>query len=69
MSLRPQANVLCVLAAAAEKKYSLSSSEDEFDWAKSSKRTRAVIEEESFNPEPSGASDSDMDSPPPAPVV
>ncbi|XP_016378391.1 DNA topoisomerase 2-alpha [Sinocyclocheilus rhinocerous] len=57
--------------AAVEKKYSLSSSEDEFDdWAKSSKQKRAVIEDdESFIPEPSGAPDSDIDSPPPAPVV
>uniref|UniRef100_A0A8C1LTD0 DNA topoisomerase II alpha n=1 Tax=Cyprinus carpio TaxID=7962 RepID=A0A8C1LTD0_CYPCA len=57
--------------AAVEKKYSLSSSEDEFDdWAKSSKQKRAVIEDdESFIPEPSAAPDSDIDSPPPAPVV
>ncbi|XP_026132839.1 DNA topoisomerase 2-alpha [Carassius auratus] len=57
--------------AAVEKKYSLSSSEDEFDdWGKSSKQRRAVIEDdESFLPEASGAPDSDIDSPPPAPVV
>lgn len=56
---------------AVEKKYSLSSSEDEFDdLAKSSKQKRAVIvDDESFIPEPSGAPDSDIDSPPPAPVV
>lgn len=57
--------------AAVEKKYSLSSSEDEFDdFTKSSKPKRAAIEDddESFNPEPSAAPDSDVDSPPP-PVV
>ncbi len=54
-----------------EKKYSLSSSEDEFDdFVKSSKEKRAVIEDdESFIPEPIGAPDSDIDSPAPAPVV
>ncbi|XP_077062065.1 DNA topoisomerase 2-alpha [Siphateles boraxobius] len=57
--------------AAAEKKYSLSSSEDEFDdWTKSSKqKCAAVIDDDSFIPEPSDAPDSDVDSPPPAPVV
>ncbi|KAK7139576.1 hypothetical protein R3I93_016646 [Phoxinus phoxinus] len=58
--------------AAAEKKYSLSSSEDEFgDWTKSSKQKRAAVidDDDSFIPEHSGAPDSDMDSPLPAPVV
>ncbi|XP_051968374.1 DNA topoisomerase 2-alpha [Xyrauchen texanus] len=56
--------------AAAEMKYSLSSSEDEFDdWMKKSKQKKcAVIEDESFNPEPSAAPDSDMDSPPHPPA-
>ncbi len=53
-----------------EKKYSLSSSEDEFDnRVKSSKQKRAVIEDdESFIPEPTGVPVSDIDSPPPTPV-
>ncbi|XP_051522968.1 DNA topoisomerase 2-alpha-like isoform X2 [Myxocyprinus asiaticus] len=52
--------------ATVEKRYSLSSSEDEFDdWKNSKQKKRAVIEEdESFNPEPTAAPDSDMDSPP-----
>ncbi|XP_042623263.1 DNA topoisomerase 2-like isoform X2 [Cyprinus carpio] len=40
------------------------------DWTKSTKQKRSVIEDdEFFNPEPSGAPDSDVDSPPPPPVV
>ncbi|XP_065109660.1 DNA topoisomerase 2-alpha [Paramisgurnus dabryanus] len=55
--------------ATVEKKYSLSSSEDEFDdWVMSSKPKRAIIEDddddESFNPEPE-AQDSDIESPQP----
>ncbi|XP_056627935.1 DNA topoisomerase 2-alpha [Triplophysa dalaica] len=54
---------------AAEKKYSLSSSEDEFDdWMKSSTKKPVIEDDDSFNPEPCAQADSDMDSPPPPPT-
>ncbi|XP_030630895.1 DNA topoisomerase 2-alpha [Chanos chanos] len=55
----------------ATTKYSLSSSEDEFeDWGKSGKVTKAASsgeEDDEFVPEPSGGADSDLDSPAPQP--